>query len=128
MSRELEFRAWDKSGKRMLNKIGVHPTMLCLNDGYSPEQDGAFTISPEFSNYIIEQYTGLKDKNGVKIFESDILDEKFKVKVVFFHGGWHVKGKHVKHKPLYDWLLQRIKAGCPSAIIGNIHENPELLS
>lgn len=70
------------------------------------------------------QYTGLKDKNGTEIYESDVLDFPTKSVhedgvVIFEDGGFWLKnweGKH--HMPTEDYR----------EVIGNVHENPELLT
>ncbi|EJJ9960776.1 YopX family protein [Listeria monocytogenes] len=76
----------------------------------------------------IGQYTGLKDKNGKKIFEGDIVNCKFFDRMVgdiagvinFIDCVWAVSD--FKNKRLYQLIdVDNIE------IIGNIHENPELL-
>ena len=73
----------------------------------------------------VGQYTGLTDKNGVKIFEGDILSienpNPFKpaIEIVEFSKVRWTAG-------VMD--LDEILNGWPCTIIGNIHENPELLS
>ncbi|MBC6295553.1 hypothetical protein HCJ45_00245 [Listeria sp. FSL L7-1517] len=76
----------------------------------------------------IGQYTGLKDKNGKKIFEGDIVNFKFFDRMVgdiagvinFIDCVWAVSD--FKNKRLYQLIdVDNIE------IIGNIHENPELL-
>lgn len=87
----------------------------------------------------VGQYTGLTDKNGKKIFEGDIVSTKYKLG----RGGYYVfevyynenlcqfaltinSGSYTKNKQ-YDWLqLTSLKAN-KVEIIGNIHDNPELL-
>ena len=79
----------------------------------------------------IGQYTGLKDKNGKRIFEGDI---------VVLHGGflphWYHEGQHVVVEydgsgfiPLceYDSDCGDLVISEECEIIGNVHDNPELI-
>ena len=91
-----------------------------------------YEVAPE----TVGQFTGLTDKNGVKIFEGDILKigENLKGDVIFIdensqdygdeiHAAFHCKiHKHNKTIPIDSYLLNNCK------VIGNIHDNPELLN
>jgi len=101
--REIKFRVW-------IDRIGH---ML-----YSDEFDSLFNFLGELSDdFGLMQYTGLKDKNGKEIYESDIVardDSRETHEIIFEHGSFKEKGS--------TWLYST-----SWEIIGNIYENPELL-
>lgn len=118
--RELKFRAWYKSGKKMIYNIQnefeerIELGMDCFSD-YLNKDD-----------FVIEQYTGIKDKNGKEIYEGDIVskhnsDTKGVVKQVK-DGQWAIYWDNV---PDGYYVLFKYSNLCE--VVGNIHENNELL-
>lgn len=121
--REILFRAKDKNTHewvygcyvRMLSAAGFVYAILVPAE--NPDESN--TIYPIIPGTVGE-YTGLTDKNGKKIFEGDIIkgvgDELF---VIEWHNGQFIA------KCLHDWLFMfEAKTG---EIVGNIHDNPELV-
>lgn len=112
--RELKFRAWHETDKCWYNPLFIEMNLLgqaILHHGL--EQ---FEIIPASA---IEQYTGLKDKNGKEIYEGDIVRQvggNLIYPVNFKYGGF---------LPFTSDMMSFDADYCE--IIGNIHENPELL-
>lgn len=121
--REILFR-----GKRKLDRAWNYGDLVHCNDrlvAVSDEQGNFVNVFPE----TVGQYTGLTDKYGKKIFEDDILDCGDRVVYVKWNdlcGTWD--SIFIKYKgellpncvSAVDWKYRAI-------IIGNIHDNPELL-
>lgn len=120
------FRAWNKSFRRMIydifffwkeNKITM----------YELKEDGSKYYLPN-SHIVLEQCTGIKDKNGKLIYEGDIIsfnEIKECGTVVWDKNNllWRYCGKNEKHyvQPLGDLDMDYWQ------VVGNIHENEELL-
>ena len=80
----------------------------------------------------VGQFTGFIDKNGKKIFEGDIVEftdkytgEKGRAEIVFEAFKWKYSGCYYGVNPIV-WLCIDDKS-IEFEIIGNIHDNPELL-
>ncbi|MCT3351183.1 hypothetical protein EFP34_11770 [Lacticaseibacillus paracasei] len=137
MKREIKFRAWDKVYECYLYDVqNAYDTLSgCVKDengedaGYDEECFAGFLDNDQ---YVVEQYTGLHDKNGREIYEGDIIVthpksryEAPKSGVVQFGGSCPSFGYKTEDREEYDiWSSNAYRT---YEVIGNIFENPELL-
>ena len=127
--REIKFRAWEKNLRAMISVDSINFEAGLIN---------MELVWRTFEEIELMQYTGLKDKNGVEIFEGDIVhikqdrvEDKYiphntNCEISYEDGAFTVKSKVNET----EWP---INAGLyyvtwkEFEVIGNIYENPELL-
>ena len=128
--REIKFRAWNPDNPNHDQRMVINPLFRC---------DAKDVLNKEsiYKNWTLMQYTCLKDKNGLEIYEGDIIefDEEHQGAVVLElytdaetyadidHLGYIVKymsGEYETRATLPDVA----RVGC---VIGNIYEHPNLL-
>lgn len=124
--REIKFRAWDLKTKTMHTVENIN---FCGRETVTVQYNPVKKIC--LDSVLLMQYTGAKDKNGVEIYEGDIIR--------------HQSGKYgtdfeIKWSPiLCGFTAMQIESGHPSPqlnqgtmcyfeVVGNIYGNPELVS
>ena len=111
--REIKFRVWYNNN--------MNYTPLCSMGIF--HFVNRYNLEAEKKGFIM-QLTGLKDKNGKDIYEGDIVkyESKYRnfIDVIIYNEGFAC---FTIENEIIDWMLP----DCNYEIIGNIHENPELL-
>lgn len=140
MNDRFKFRVWDKGNEHYVDcadMLYIEPSGEITYACYDGDREDMYYY--EQNDVVIEQCTGLRDKNGKLIYEGDIVTKKFtdrpfsnktKSKMKNCSVYWHKKGEFLfKYKDdkykYYSVPYDSFIGDCE--IIGNIHENPELL-
>lgn len=128
MNRTIKFRGkTTKENKWIYGGISVFDGYVDMFDE-SDIVNSCETVVPE----TVGQFTGLTDKNGKEVYENDVNDkgEILKWNVIHNCFGWFTQGGFKRHilSEVYDHKGELTTPHISEAIIGNIHENPELLS
>lgn len=120
----LEFRIYSKTEK-------TYGQRADLSEDRMDWEFGGGYVTLDFAlkhpeHYIVEQWTGLVDKNGVKIFLGDLVVES-RFKDTVFTVEYKTNGFCLLSKSnRYFWVLGQNKEDFE--IIGNVNQNPELLN
>lgn len=120
--REIRFRVWDQVGKQMVNLDRLDITGDLV--GWADDENG--TEYP--FDAPVMQFTGLHDKNGKEIWEGDVVrwplfdpDESKREPIDY-------RKEIVTFKDACFWPLEFHGKQNLVEVLGNIHENPELIS
>lgn len=117
MNREIKFRA--VVGVNSWKPTSIEYFDLSLDDDIIRLKNADYDINQ------LMQYTGLKDKNGVEIYEGDVVKWNNNIQIgnstiVFYDGCFRLEDY-----PFSEY--NKLETGSRIEVIGNIYENPELI-
>ena len=124
MNRVVKFRAWDKVFRKMYDvasltfgENGIEEVSIVWNDGV--QGDRYIPKKPE--EIVLMQDTGLKDADGVEIFEGDLMQDGHSGRVgsVLFKVGRFIVLFNDEIHDLKDWTTE--------CVVGNVFENHSLV-
>ena len=141
MSRVIKFRAWWQKKKKMLHEVhDYYDTLGDAEHGNTEEPESSFgCILDNCDKYEVMQFTGLTDRNGVEVYEGDVVTAHY----FYFEGGAEADGTHTGVVTYSEWASFGIDAGGNHGwleigetthfeepcieVIGNKYEHPHLL-
>lgn len=131
---EIRFRVWDNLEKTYLNEKDIainNLNNIFIFEIYDKNDTDLWYTrllpDPDNERHVIEQYTGLKDKNGTEIYEGDVVKVEGDgeiYRVEWIRSGFGLEPRY--NSPRYP-ILGNVELRKKIKVIGNIHENPELL-
>lgn len=130
--REIKFRVWNKVLGEYINKDYHKKYYLNFDGVLCSFSDFGLVLPLDMKNYILEQYTGLVDKNGVEIYEGDIVNGWLYSNCEVKFGAYWNKEQYEDSISGYGWYIQKIGDSVLTItglnedsveVIGNIHND-----
>jgi len=137
-NREIKFRAWDLNNECWYEPINeaykgkIYQMSVCMSGDMlirtmdNNIHQSAFDRLPNKPNYVLTEYTGIKDVNSVEIFEGDIISKSrydappLSFEIKFIDGGFAFE-----HEGITEYIGDY--QGDSMEVIGNIHQHSHLL-
>lgn len=129
--REIKFRVWDRTDNRMwtaiqLDWVSDSEALRCWVQKGQSSDHGVWLDADEFA---LLQFTGLKDKNGVEIYQGDLMRYYKDVFVVIFQEmNAAFEMAYVSESGVSMHTFRSLSVAKFCEVVGNIYENPELLA
>lgn len=150
--REILFRGLHRRKGEKVRLDGTPVESIWVYGGYcqyNVERGIIYQVEPEVNKYpvyadSVGQYTGLTDKNGIRIFEGDVVEFQFdkddcsfsdkdtkkrigRVYFEEFRASFAIAMGRNGSSVINNDLFKYVQNGNRVSVIGNIHDNPELL-
>lgn len=137
-----KFRIWSKTSNQYIN-LQTSGYYVALDDDNGELKIFSLDIGDYYgnvfseidqNNFVIEQFTGIQDKNGKDIYEGDIVTWGYAKCAVEF-GELNITSEDCIERYMYGWKTGKSNIDCADdsidnkcEIIGNIHQNKELIN
>ncbi len=135
MGREIKFRAWHKKTEIMFDVMEINFVNKLVECYKDHGKAGCIHAGFKLNKIEVMQFTGLKDKKGVEIYEGDILKATSQnIDLAIVEIGEYLEDAEATYCGVFIKLKDGKEYGLSSQetefaeVIGNIYENPELLN
>jgi uncharacterized phage protein (TIGR01671 family) len=135
MNREIKFRIWDKQQKKFhidadwgISLQGSFIIGFASHDSWNHDKGYKINLTSQ-DNMVVQQYTGVQDKNKKDVYDGDILRNQLNGNYCYVrwacdmeYAGWSLARPD---EPIGNLFLNKHYKNLE--VVGNIFENPELL-